>query len=194
MAEWLLRDHAAAYGLNSVSLRYYNAAGCDPEGELGERHEPETHLIPLVLAEALRVQRGGDPAQTALEVYGDDFPTPDGSCVRDYVHVDDLCSAHLRALEKLASGEVRGAEAFNLGNGAGFSVFAVIEACRRVTGVPIGYKVAPRRDGDPAELVGNPERARQLLGWQPAYPGLETIVRTAWEWMKARPATAGGPS
>jgi len=184
--EHALRDHATAYGLSSVSLRYFNAAGCDPSGELGERHDPETHLIPLVLIEALRVQAGGDAASTGLKVFGDDFDTQDGTCVRDYIHVNDLCSAHLLALNRLMQGKVTGAEAYNLGNGRGFSVLEVIEACRRVTGQAIRYRVAARRAGDPGQLVGSAVRAREVLGWQPAITSMDDIVGSAWNWFSKR--------
>jgi len=181
--ERMLADFSQAYGMRSVSLRYFNAAGCDAEGELGERHDPETHLIPLVLQEAQRVERGGDPADTRLEVFGDDFDTPDGTCVRDYIHVTDLCSAHMKALDRLASGAVTGAEAYNLGNGKGFSVREVIDTCRRVTGVDIQYRVADRRSGDPGVLVGSASKASQVLSWRPAYADLDGIIETAWRWM-----------
>jgi UDP-glucose 4-epimerase len=187
MVEQMLRDHSTAYGLNSISLRYFNAAGCDASGVLGERHQPETHLIPLVLTEALRVLRGGAPGDSRLRVFGADFPTPDGSCIRDYVHVNDLCVAHLLAIERLQGSAGRGAEAFNLGNGSGFSVFEVIAACTEVTGVKIGYQVAPRRAGDPAELVGNAELAARVLEWHPQLCSLESIVASTWHWMKSRP-------
>ncbi|HSV45693.1 MAG TPA: UDP-glucose 4-epimerase GalE [Ramlibacter sp.] len=191
MVEQVLRDHARAYGIHSVSLRYFNAAGCDPSGLLGERHDPETHLVPLVLAEALRVMRGGDPADTKMQVFGTDFPTVDGSCVRDYVHVTDLCTAHLLALQQLMSGACRGASAFNLGNGAGFSVLQVIDTCRRVSGADIRYRRCGRRVGDPAELVADARRAAEVLGWQPEFPSLERIVQTAWDWMRRQPVPAG---
>jgi len=183
MIEQVLADYASACGLNSVSLRYFNAAGCDAEGELGERHDPETHLIPLVLQEAARVLDGGEPADTTLAVFGDDFDTPDGSCVRDYIHVEDLCAAHLAAMERLCDGEPLGAEAYNLGNGNGFSVFEVIDVCRRVTGAPIDYRVSPRRPGDPPALVGSAARAKEVLGWQPSFTALDQIIDTAWQWM-----------
>ncbi len=186
IVEQVLRDYAQAYGLTSISLRYFNAAGCDPAGRLGERHEPETHLIPLVLREAARVLAGGDPRETRLAVYGDDFATPDGTCVRDYIHVTDLCAAHLLAADRLMTDRVEGAEAYNLGNGAGYSVKEVIEAARRVTGADIRYRIDPRRPGDPAWLVGSATRARDALGWRPAIPALEEIVRTAWAWMRSR--------
>ncbi len=188
MVEQMLIDQAAAFGLQSVSLRYFNAAGADPQGRAGERHEPETHLIPLVLQEALRLQQGGDVAGTQLKVFGSDLPTPDGSCVRDYIHVDDLAQAHLRAAERLLRGEVQGAEFYNLANGAGFSVLQVIQACREVTGQPIAWQTLPRRAGDPAVLVGDATRARQVLGWAPRHGELHQVVQTAWAWMLARQA------
>lgn len=185
MAEQLLADYAAAYGLRSISLRYFNAAGCDPEGRLGERHELETHLIPLVLREALRIRNGGDPADTGLTVFGSDFPTSDGTCVRDYVHVTDLCMAHLAALRRLREDKVRGSEAFNLGNGCGFSVREIIETARRVTGIDIRFRQGPPRPGDPPELVGSSDKAREVLGWSPCYNRIETILETAWRWQCA---------
>ena len=187
VVEHALRDHAEAYGLRSVSLRYFNAAGCDPSGELGERHDPETHLIPLALIEALRVRAGGDPAKTGLRVFGGDFVTPDGTCIRDYIHVNDLCSAHLLALGRLLQNRVAGAEAYNLGNGQGFSVLEVIDACRRVTGQDIRYEMAPRRAGDPAQLVGASRRAREELEWRPVMTSLDDIVGSAWNWFSRQP-------
>lgn len=192
VAEGMIGDYAAAYGLRAVLLRYFNAAGCDRDGALGERHDPETHLIPLVLAEALRLEAGGDPSATRLQVFGGDFDTRDGTCVRDYIHVDDLCAAHLRAAELLGTQAPGTVEAFNLGNGQGFSVLEVIDACRAVTGQPIGYRMAPRRPGDPATLVAHASRARAQLGWIPAVPRLEDIVATAWKWMRAHPRLAAG--
>jgi UDP-glucose 4-epimerase len=188
MVERILQDYAHAYGLRSCSLRYFNAAGCDPEGELGELHDPETHLIPLVLREALRVLQGGDPEVTTLNVYGDDFDTPDGTCIRDFVHVQDLCTAHLAAMDLLTGGASTGAEAYNLGNGSGFSVMEVIEACRRLTGADIRYQIAGRRPGDPPRLVGGSARARDILGWRPEFAELDQIIETAWRWMKDRGA------
>jgi UDP-glucose 4-epimerase len=182
--ENILRDCAEAYGLKSISLRYFNAAGCDPEGVLGERHEPETHLIPLVLKEALRVQQGGNPDVTNLSVYGDDYDTPDGTCIRDYIHVQDLCNAHKSAMKLLMNGNVSGAEAYNLGNGKGFSVKEVIEACKRVTGIDIRYRVIERRPGDPPRLVGSAENAKRVLGWEPEFTLLDKIIETAWNWVK----------
>jgi UDP-glucose-4-epimerase GalE len=184
--EQALADYAAAYRLRSVSLRYFNAAGCDPRGRRGERHEPETHIIPLVLAEAQRLALGGHPDESRLHVYGNDFPTRDGSCVRDYIHVSDLCRAHLLACERLLGDHGRGAEAYNLANGIGFTVLEVIEACRRVTGQPITYRLMPRRPGDPAALVGDSSKARQVLGWLPEIADLDAIIHTAWSWMSQR--------
>jgi UDP-glucose 4-epimerase len=178
--------------MRSVSLRYFNAAGCDPQGRAGERHDPETHLIPLVLAEALRTKHGGAPSSTTLRVFGDDFPTQDGSCVRDYIHVSDLCQAHLLAAERLMLGNVEGAEAYNLANGVGFSVLQVIEACRKVTGQPIEYRMNPPRPGDPAILIGECSRAAKVLGWKPQHARLETIIETAWSWMERQPVRGVG--
>ncbi|MBI4207748.1 MAG: UDP-glucose 4-epimerase GalE [Betaproteobacteria bacterium] len=173
MVEQVLADYERAYGLRHSCLRYFNAAGADPDAALGERHEPETHLIPLVLQAA----SGRRPAIT---VFGTDYDTPDGTCVRDYVHVTDLCQAHLLALERLA----RGAEsrAYNLGNGSGFSVKQVIDAAGEVTGSRVAVVKAPRRAGDPARLVADSTRARKELGWRPRHAELETIIRHAWAW------------
>jgi len=171
--EMALRDYDRAYGLRSVTLRYFNAAGAHPDGSLGERHEPETHLIPLVLQVA-----SGRRAEIAR--FGSNFPTRDGSCIRDYIHVQDLCAAHLLALEKLGQGA--GTSAFNLGNGNGHSVNEVIAAARKVTGHPIPVRDDPPRAGDPPVLVADAQRARAELGWLPRYPGLETIIAHAWQW------------
>lgn len=183
MIEQALQDYAAAYDMHSVSLRYFNAAGCDPKCRVGERHAPETHLIPLVLLEALRLKQGGNPADTELQVFGSEFPTPDGSCVRDYIHVADLCQAHLLAGQRLLSNQAHGAEFYNLANGTGFSVLEVIEACRNVTGQPIQYRLQPRRAGDPAVLIGDASKAGTVLGWHPALADLHAIIQTAWAWM-----------
>jgi UDP-glucose-4-epimerase GalE len=185
--EHALLDYADAYGFKSVSLRYFNASGCDLSGDLGERHDPETHLIPLVLIEALRLRSGGDPADTRLQVFGGELDTLDGTCVRDFVHVNDLCSAHILALDRLLQNKVEGAEAYNLGNGQGFSVLEVIEACRRVTGQQIQYRIVDRRAGDPAVLVGSAMHAREVLRWQPAIVSLDAIVESAWRWFSKRP-------
>jgi UDP-glucose 4-epimerase len=184
MVECALADYDRAYGLKSVCLRYFNAAGADPEGELGERHEPETHLIPLVLQAA----SGRRPE---IAVFGRDYDTPDGTCIRDYVHVMDLCQAHLLALESLAAGG--NSDAFNLGNGNGFSVEEVIAAARRVTGKDIPVKESPRRAGDPARLVANSTKAREKLGWRPQFADLDVIVKHAWEWERKVAAVAELP-
>lgn len=173
MVEQMLEDFDRAYGLRSVCLRYFNAAGADPAGELGECHEPETHLIPLILQVA-----SGRRARTG--VYGDDYPTPDGTCVRDYVHVEDLCSAHALALRQLLVGG--DSARYNLGNGQGFSVREVIETARRVTGHAIPVEIGPRREGDPPVLVADSTLARTKLGWQPQHAALEAIVGHAWAW------------
>lgn len=175
MVEQALAGYDRAYGLKSVCLRYFNAAGADPEGELGERHEPETHLIPLVLQAA----SGRRPE---IAVFGRDYDTPDGTCIRDYVHIMDLCQAHLLALDALAADGQ--SDAFNLGNGNGFSVLEVVKVAQRVTGKEIATKESPRRAGDPARLVANSERAKRLLGWKPGFADLDVIVEHAWEWEK----------
>ncbi|MDQ7747027.1 UDP-glucose 4-epimerase GalE [Hydrogenophaga pseudoflava] len=173
MVEQALEDYDRAYGLRSVCLRYFNAAGADPEGQLGERHEPETHLIPLVLQAA----SGRRPH---ISVFGQDYDTPDGTCIRDYVHITDLCEAHWLALQSLLHGE--GSQAYNLGNGHGFSVNQVIEAARRVTGRDIEVRYAPRRPGDPARLVADSTQAQRRLDWRPRYAALDTLVEHAWRW------------
>jgi UDP-glucose 4-epimerase len=173
MVERILADAAAAYGLRSVALRYFNAAGASPDGDIGESHQPETHLIPNVLRSALG-------AGQALKVFGDDYPTPDGTCIRDYVHVDDLAEAHMLALDYMQ--HAPGAHAFNLGNGQGFSVRQVIQAAERVTGRSIPHEIAPRRQGDPPVLVASSNRARLQLGWKPRYVELEPIIESAERW------------
>jgi UDP-glucose 4-epimerase len=173
MIEQVLEDYDRAYGLKSVCLRYFNAAGADPDGELGERHEPETHLIPLVLQAA-------SGRRSHISVFGRDYDTPDGTCIRDYIHINDLCEAHWLALQSLMQGAQ--SQRYNLGNGNGFSVQEVIDAAIRVTGRPIAVRDAPRRDGDPARLVADATLARQQLGWQPRFADLETMVRHAWGW------------
>ncbi|MCF7223780.1 UDP-glucose 4-epimerase GalE [Marilutibacter chinensis] len=173
MVESILEDAARAYQLRSVALRYFNAAGADPSGCIGESHHPETHLIPNMFRSVLG-QRSG------LKVLGDDYPTRDGTCIRDYVHVNDLADAHLKALHWMAHNE--GAGRFNLGNGGGFSVREVLAAAEQVTGRKIAYEVAARRTGDPAVLVASSDKARAELGWQPRYPGIEGILSTAWAW------------
>jgi UDP-glucose 4-epimerase len=173
MVEEALADYELAHELRYTCLRYFNAAGADPAGRLGERHEPETHLIPLVLQVA-----SGRRAE--IRVYGTDYDTRDGTCVRDYIHVEDLCRAHLLALERLLGG-ARSAR-YNLGNGNGFSVKEVIATAAQVTGRPIAQVVAGRRPGDPARLVANAALARRELGWEPRYPDLAAIIGHAWNW------------
>jgi UDP-glucose 4-epimerase len=179
MVELMLADFDKAYGLCSVALRYFNAAGADPEARIGERHDPETHLIPLALQAAL----GKRPP---LKVFGRDYDTPDGTCIRDYIHIDDLSSAHLLALEYLWQGGA--STAFNLGNGAGFSVQEVLDAVEKVAGVKVPAEDAARRAGDPARLVADSTLAKKMLGWKPCYADLETIVQHAWQWEQKRPA------
>ncbi len=175
--ERTLADYSAAYGLTYAALRYFNAAGAAVDGSLGEDHTPETHLIPLVLQVALGQRE-------TIQVFGTDYPTPDGTCIRDYIHVDDLARAHIAALDKLAKGECL---KINLGTGAGVSVAEVIETCRRITGHAIPATNSPRRPGDPPELVAACDLAHEKLGWTAEVSDLETIVSTAWEWMRRHP-------
>ena len=175
MVERILADFSQAYGLHYTALRYFNAAGSDPQGMCGEDHNPETHLIPLVLQVAL----GQRPY---INVYGDDYDTPDGSCIRDYVHVTDLVDAHLLALEALKNKNFT--PAYNLGNGQGFSVFEVIEMAKQITGKEIPVQIGIRRPGDPAKLVANSNKAYEELGWKPNHSALEQIIETAWRWAK----------
>ncbi|MDP3321970.1 MAG: UDP-glucose 4-epimerase GalE [Hydrogenophaga sp.] len=177
MVEQALADYDRAYGLKSVCLRYFNAAGADPEGQLGERHEPETHLIPLVLQAA----SGRRPH---ISVFGRDYDTPDGTCIRDYVHINDLCQAHGLALQSLMGGA--GSQAYNLGNGSGFSVQQVIDTAREVTGREIPVVYAERRAGDPARLVADSRAATAQLGWKPQLAALETLIGHAWAWEQRR--------
>lgn len=173
--EQALRDFSAAYGLRSAALRYFNAAGAAPGAGIGERHVPETHLIPLVLGAAL----GKRPE---VSVYGADYDTPDGTCLRDYIHVDDLAEAHVLALEYLEQGG--GTDCFNLGNGNGFSVQEVISTARKVTGREIKAEITPRREGDAPRLIASSDKAKRILNWKPRYTDLGDIVKTAWEWHK----------
>lgn len=175
--ERALEHFETAYGLKSVALRYFNASGADPDGLLGEDHDPEIHLIPRAIMAAM----GGEP----LNVFGDDYPTPDGTCQRDYVHVADLAQAHLLALARLEGGGESGR--FNLGNGAAISVREVIDAVQRVSGKDVPFVMAARRPGDPARLVAASERARRELGWKPSLAALDAIVGTAWRWHAANP-------
>lgn len=173
MVEKILDDYQHAHGLKSVCLRYFNAAGAHESGELGECHEPETHLIPLILQAA-------SGRRSAITVYGNDYDTPDGTCIRDYIHVQDLCDAHLLALESLLAGGQGGK--YNLGNGNGYSVAEVIAAVEKVTGRKIAQTLGPRRIGDPPRLVADSKAARTQLGWTPRLADLETIIRHSWQW------------
>jgi UDP-arabinose 4-epimerase len=177
MVERMLDDFEAAYGFKSAALRYFNAAGADPETEIGEDHDPETHLIPIVLDVALG-------RRNEVAVFGDDYDTPDGTCIRDYIHVTDLADAHLKALDHLENEQA--SLRLNLGNGQGYSVKEVIEAAERVTGRAIRARMAERRAGDPPRLVGDATRARKTLGWTPEYASLETILEHAWAWHRKR--------
>ena len=170
MCSWL----AETKGVRPTFLRYFNAAGAVPEWGLGEDHEPETHIIPNVLKVALG-------QRDAVQIFGDDYPTPDGTCVRDYVHLRDLCSAHVLALEKESLG------AYNLGTGNGISVMQIVEACRKVTGRPIPVKICPRRPGDPPALYASGEKARREMGWNPQFSDVENIVKDAWSFHTANP-------
>ncbi len=175
--ERALRDYVQAYGFAGASLRYFNAAGASPDGTIGEAHEPEGHLIPLVLQVALG-------QRASIQIFGDDYPTPDGTCIRDYIHVDDLATAHRAALERLERGRVI---EVNLGTGRGNSVLEVIEACRKASGHEIPVVVAPRREGDAAKLVADSSLARKLLEWEPRYTSIDAIVQTAWRWHSTHP-------
>ena len=173
MVERIFKDYRKSYGLNYAVLRYFNAAGCDPDGEIGESHNPETHIIPLVLDAA-------SGKREDIKVFGTDYPTPDGSCVRDYIHVTDLADAHIRALEYLKNGGE--SDFFNLGNTKGTSVLEVIDSVRKVTGKDFKVTLTDRREGDPAVLVGSAEKAERILGWIPKYADIDTIVSHAWNW------------
>ena len=175
--ERIFKDYERAYGLKYVVLRYFNAAGADPEGEIGEAHDPETHIIPLILDAA----SGKRPN---VKVFGTDYPTRDGSCIRDYIHVSDLATAHLLALRHLEAGKP--SQFLNLGNTKGTSVLELIEAAKRVTGKDIPVELTERRPGDPAILVGGSEKAKRVLRWEPVYGDIDTIVRHAWAWHEKR--------
>jgi UDP-glucose-4-epimerase GalE len=170
-------DYGNAYGLGAVALRYFNASGAAADGSIGEDHDPETHLIPLVLQTAL----GQRPH---IQVFGTDYPTPDGTCIRDYIHVEDLADAHLRAIQQIRPGELR---AFNLGTGRGYSVREAIDLSRKITGRAIAVVEAPRRAGDPPALVAAAGKARRELGWQPRHATLDTIIESAWRWHREHP-------
>jgi UDP-glucose 4-epimerase len=180
--EHLLDDFAAAYGIGFAALRYFNASGAAADGVIGEDHRPESHLIPIVLQVALGQRE-------RITIFGDDYPTPDGTCIRDYIHVDDLASAHLKALTRLQPG--KGLK-MNLGSGVGYSVQQVIEMCREVTGHAIPAVIGPRRPGDPPALVADSSLARRTLDWQCCYSDLRTIVTSAWNWHRSHPHGYGG--
>jgi len=175
--ERALADYSHAYDFRFAALRYFNAAGASPDGDIGEDHDPESHLIPLVLQVALGQREH-------ITIFGDDYPTADGTCVRDYVHVNDLATAHLSALEQLGTQK---SIQLNLGTGRGYSVQEVIAACRRITGHDIPAVIGPRRAGDPPELVADARNANRVLAWQPEYTSIESIVETAWRWHKSHP-------
>jgi len=175
MIEEIMRDAETAHGLRSMALRYFNAAGADPESETGEHHDPETHLIPLVMDAAAGRREN-------ITVFGSDYDTPDGTCIRDYIHVTDLADAHVLALQALEDGA--GSTAYNLGNGQGFSVRQVIDTARKITGREISVSMGERRPGDPARLVGDAKKISKELGWQPNYRDLESIIQTAWNWYR----------
>ena len=177
MVEMLLKDYAQAYGIKSVIFRYFNAAGASPEGLLGEDHNPETHLIPLVLLTALGKKE-------SISIFGTDYDTPDGTCIRDYIHVSDLAQAHVLGLQYLLDGG--DSQIFNLGNGNGFSVRQIIDAAKTVTQKPIKVAECDRREGDPPVLVGSSSKARQILGWEPLYPKIEDIITHSWNWHQKR--------
>lgn len=176
--EKMMKWTGVAHGLRYVALRYFNACGAHVSGQIGEAHNPETHLIPLIL----QVPNG---QRESISIYGDDYDTKDGTCVRDYIHVTDLAQAHILAMKYLAEGKE--SNVFNLGNGVGFTVKEVIETARKVTGHPIPAVVSPRRAGDPAKLIASSEKARNVLGWNPEHADLEEIIATAWKWHKDHP-------
>ena len=180
--EGILEDYYHAYNFSSIIFRYFNAAGCDNNKRTGEDHKPEMRLIPVILQECLRVINGGDPQNTSLKVFGNDYNTEDGSCIRDYIHVNDLCSAHLTGAKRLYKSSSC-FEAYNLSSGQGYSVFEVIDMCKKITGADIKYEIKSRREGDPPNLVGDPKKANSILKWQTHDSSLETIVKTAWEWI-----------
>ena len=178
MVERILFDYASAFDLKFVALRYFNAAGAHPDGAIGEHHDPETHIIPLTIQAATGQRKD-------VKVFGSDYDTPDGTCIRDYIHILDLSEAHILGLEYLRKGGE--STAFNLGNGEGYSVLDVIKTCEKVIGRPIPHEIVGRRSGDPARLIGDSTRARESLGWKQQYADLETIISTAWNWHRTHP-------
>jgi UDP-glucose-4-epimerase GalE len=182
--EWALADYAAAYGMGYAALRYFNAAGASRDATIGEDHQPETHILPIVLQVALG-------QRSHVDIFGTDYPTPDGTCIRDYIHVEDLATAHLLALEKLSDGQ--GLQ-YNLGTGGGYSLREVLKTAEDVTGKPIAFREAPRRAGDPPELVASSAKIRNELGWKPNYPDLGSILETAWNWHRSHPRGYGDRS
>jgi UDP-glucose 4-epimerase len=183
VVEKILHDYSQAHGLKYVSLRYFNACGAEESGLIGEDHDPETHLIPLVLETALGQRQ-------KIRIYGSDYPTKDSTCIRDYIHVSDLATAHLLAMEYLETGNPSGV--FNLGNGKGFSVKEVIDAAEEVTEKTIPVETSARRPGDPAVLVADSEKARSVLGWEPEYTDLKQMIGTAWKWHSQNPGGFAG--
>lgn len=179
--EHALKYYAGAYGIGYAALRYFNAAGAAPDAKIGEDHDPETHLVPIILEVALG-------RRDAVAIFGTDYPTPDGTCIRDYIHVYDLAQAHILAMEAIEPGKGR---VYNLGNGAGYSVREVIETARRVTGHRLPVKEGPRRAGDPPALVASSEKITRELGWKPRFPALQAIVETAWRWHQSHPEGYG---
>jgi len=175
--EWMIRDFAHAYGMGFTLLRYFNAAGADADGQFGEDHRPENHLIPLVLQVALG-------QKSHIDVFGTDYPTPDGTCLRDYVHTEDLAQAHRLAIQATTEST---ANVFNIGTGTGNSVFEIIAACEAVTGIKIARKISPRRPGDPPALVASPRKLIEELSWKPRYTDIKDIIATAWSWHKSHP-------
>lgn len=178
MMENVMDDYDKAYGLRYVALRYFNACGADEAGDIGEDHSPESHLIPLVLQVCLK-------KRDAISIFGEDYPTKDGTCMRDYIHVNDLAEAHALALQSLAEGSP--STVYNLGNGGGFTVREIIDAAQKVTGMTIAKRSAPRRAGDPAVLIASAEKANRELGWKPKYTNLQQMIQTAWNWHRKHP-------
>ncbi|MCZ6805105.1 MAG: UDP-glucose 4-epimerase GalE [Proteobacteria bacterium] len=181
IVEYMLEDYAIAYGLNSVILRYFNVAGADPDCEIGEYHEHETHLIPNILITARsQLEKHDNNKKSEFIIYGDDFPTKDGTCVRDYIHVNDICTAHVKAINYI--NDLQGTNAFNLGNGQGFTIKEILNAAENIIGRKVNPIYSNRRDGDPAILVADSSKATNKLDWKPKYRNIESIIETAWKW------------